>query len=229
MKRLCLSFWCSLLGCCLLLWCGSLLCRCGLLCCRRLLCCLGCGGGSCGLGDATRLGLAEDTRYLLLDGRCWGGLAGLACVGLGLRSRLSGGGGGGRLLGAADGLLGNSRSLGCGGLGLLQNASVEGQRIRCVRHTVVVAFLVAGAFSAVFFSTLGSAFLVAVAVTGLASFLASFTGPELPVRRVSYIGSFWHGVKTRRRTRELRCGIEGGTHPWDAQSHPSPRQTRWHG
>jgi hypothetical protein len=124
MKRLCLSLWC-----CLLLWCGSLLCRCGLLCCRRLLCCLGCGGGSRGLGDAPRLGLAEDTRYLLLDGGCWGGLAGLACVGLGLCSRLSGGGGG-RLLGAADGLLGRSSSLGCGGLGLLQNASVEGQRIR---------------------------------------------------------------------------------------------------
>jgi Tfp pilus assembly protein PilV len=52
--------------------------------------------------------------------------------------------------------------------------------------------LVAGAFfsvvffSTVFFSVLVSVFLVAVAVTGLASFLASFTGPELPTQRVSY-------------------------------------------
>jgi hypothetical protein len=54
-------------------------------------------------------------------------------------------------------------------------------------HTVVVAFLVAGAFfsvvffSTVFFSALGSAFLVAVAAAGLASFLASFTDPDVPV------------------------------------------------
>lgn len=65
---------------------------------------------------------------------------------------------------------------------------------------MVVAFLVAGAFfsatffsvffsavffsvtffSVVFFSALGSDFLVAVAVTGLASFFASFTGPDVP-------------------------------------------------
>jgi len=35
-------------------------------------------------------------------------------------------------------------------------------------------------FSVVFFSALGSDFLVAVAVTGLASFFASFTGPDVP-------------------------------------------------
>lgn len=57
--------------------------------------------------------------------------------------------------------------------------------------TVVVAFLVAGAFfsvvffstvffSVTFFSALGSDFLVAVAVAGLASFFASFTGPDVP-------------------------------------------------
>jgi hypothetical protein len=58
--------------------------------------------------------------------------------------------------------------------------------------TVVVAFLVAGAFfsvgffsavffSVTFFSALGSDFLAAVAVAGLASFFASFTGPDVPV------------------------------------------------
>jgi hypothetical protein len=57
----------------------------------------------------------------------------------------------------------------------------------------MVAFLVAGAFfsavffSMVFFSALGSAFLTVVVVTGLASFLASFTGPEVPIGRVSHV------------------------------------------
>ena len=35
-------------------------------------------------------------------------------------------------------------------------------------------------FSVVFFSALGSDFLVAVAAAGLASFFASFTGPDVP-------------------------------------------------
>jgi hypothetical protein len=63
---------------------------------------------------------------------------------------------------------------------------------------VTVAFLVAGAFfsatffsaffsavffSVTFFSAFGSDFLVAVAVTGLASFFASFTGPDVPLGR----------------------------------------------
>lgn len=67
-----------------------------------------------------------------------------------------------------------------------------------VIHTVAVAFLVAGAFfsavffstvffSVVFFSALGSDFLVAAAAAGLASFLASFTGPDVPARRVSSV------------------------------------------
>lgn len=56
---------------------------------------------------------------------------------------------------------------------------------------MVVAFLVAGAFfsvvffstvffSVTFFSALVSDFLVAVAAAGLASFFASFTGPDVP-------------------------------------------------
>lgn len=60
----------------------------------------------------------------------------------------------------------------------------------------LAAFLVAGAFffsavffsvffSVTFFSVLDSDFLVAAA--GLASFLASFTGPDGPARRVSNV------------------------------------------
>jgi len=81
-----------------------------------------------------------------------------------------------------------------------------------IRRTVAVAFLGAAAFfSVVFFSALGSAFLAAVgeAEAGFESFdsfLASFTVPEAPVRRVSTV----HGeydkridsgvlLKTRRR------------------------------
>ena len=47
-----------------------------------------------------------------------------------------------------------------------------------MRLTVAVAFL----GTAAFFSALGSAFFVA-ATAGLASFLASFTGPEVPIIR----------------------------------------------
>lgn len=47
---------------------------------------------------------------------------------------------------------------------------------------MAVAFLAAGAFfSAVFFSVLGSVFLGAAAA-GFASFFASLTGPEVPIR-----------------------------------------------
>ena len=42
-------------------------------------------------------------------------------------------------------------------------------------------------FSVVFFSALGSDFLVAAAAAGLASFLASFTGPDVPAQRVSSV------------------------------------------
>lgn len=60
-----------------------------------------------------------------------------------------------------------------------------------------MAFFAAGAFfsvvffstvffSVVFFSALGSDFLVVAAAAGLASFFASFTGPDVPMGRVSY-------------------------------------------
>lgn len=78
---------------------------------RRCLLCGGlCGHGRLGLGDTSRLGLAQDGEVLLRNGRGSGrgsGLARFAGVGLGLcggGSRLLGGCLGGRLLG--------SRSLG---------------------------------------------------------------------------------------------------------------------
>ena len=85
---------------------------------------------------------------------------------------------------------------------------------------MAVAFLAAGAFfsvvffsavffSVVFFSALGSAFLVAVAAAGLASFFASFTGPEVPMRRVSHNQVDWLHVynKTRKRSCvDMRAG-----------------------
>jgi hypothetical protein len=59
-----------------------------------------------------------------------------------------------------------------------------------MRHTVAVAFLGAAFFSTVFFSVLGSAFLVAgAAAAGLASFFASFTVPEAPTNGVSHVWS----------------------------------------
>ena len=111
-----------------LLWCGllrrRLLLGSSFLCCGGLLWCgLFCGlwcGWSLGLGDAAGLCLAEDARYLVLDGGGWsGGLAGFAGIGLGLsssgllRSSLCGCG----LL--RGGLLGG------GGLGLLEEVSVR--------------------------------------------------------------------------------------------------------
>lgn len=89
------------------------------------------------------------------------------------------------------------------------------------QRTVVVAFLGAAAFfSVVFFSTLGSAFLVVVvAAAGLASFLASFTVPEAPAGRVSTE----HRVRNRYAgTRDAACQtliitvfwVGGGTYPW---------------
>lgn len=49
-------------------------------------------------------------------------------------------------------------------------------------------------FSVVFFSALGSDFLVVVAAAGLASFFASFTGPEVPTGRVSHDSVGWLGA-----------------------------------
>ena len=88
-------------------------------------------------------------------------------------------------------------------------------------HTVAVAFLAAGAFfsvvffsavffSVVFFSALGSAFLVAVAAAGLASFFASFTGPEVPMRRVSHNQVGWlQAYNKTRKGHVLTCEQAG--------------------
>jgi hypothetical protein len=87
---------------------------------------------------------------------------------------------------------------------------------------VAAAFLAAGAFfsatffsvffsavffSVTFFSALGSDFLVAVAVTGLASFFASFTGPDVPVLRVRkvHIDSLDAHGRCAAATRRGRC------------------------
>lgn len=176
----------GLLGCGLLRG-GGLLRRCGGL--------LGGGslvllrGGSLGLGDAARLGLAQDTRHLLLDGGRVGRLlAGLAGVGLGLCGRLGGGLLGRRLGGSLLGgggllLLCGRGSLLCGGcLGLLFDVvSFGSMRSGGLVLTVVVAFLVFVA--GVFFSVLPSALDSAFAAAGLAgSFFASFTVPEGPGR-----------------------------------------------
>jgi len=73
-----------------------------------------------------------------------------------------------------------------------------------VRRTVAVAVAFLGEaafFTVVFFSAaLGSTFFAAVGEAGLASFLASFTVPEAPVRRVSNAYIEWTESRLYEKT-----------------------------